>query len=363
MAVPVHVPMRAPGRGRQQGRVRLGVLLRWVAAALMGLLAAGVWWWPQAPLHLRLAPDQTVVDLRVPPGTVGQRVAADAVAAGVDEPLWLLQLALRLSGQGPLIKAGSYELEPGITPRQLLDKLVRGEQATRSVTLVEGWTFAQFRQALQKAEHLAQDSQALSPAELMKTVGKAGVAPEGRFFPDTYVYPKHSSDLDVWRQAATAMDKALADAWAQRAPALPLRSPDEALILASLVEKETGQAADRPLVAGVFINRLRIGMRLQTDPSVAYGVLQAPPGLFAQPFDGRLRRVHLDTDTPYNTYTRAGLPPTPIAMPGAASLKAALHPASTKALYFVARGDGSSQFSDSLNQHNAAVRQHILKKP
>jgi UPF0755 protein len=190
----------------------------------------------------------------------------------------------------------------------------------------------------------------MAPAAIMQALGKPGVAAEGRFFPDTYHYFKNASDLDILRQSMQLMDRRLQAAWDARAPGLPLRSADEALILASIVEKETGLPADRPEVAGVFINRLRIGMRLQTDPTVIYGLGDA--------FDGNLRRSHLQTDTPFNTYTRAGLPPTPIAMPGKASLMAAVQPAQTKALYFVARGDGSSQFSTSLQEHNRAVNQY-----
>ncbi len=334
--------------------MRLAALSGVLALAVLAV-AAWVAWWVQAPLALRLQPGATVLDLKVATGSSAQRAVRDAVAAGVDEPLWLMQGALRLSGQAAQIKAGSYELPPGITPLQLLDKLVRGDQAVRSVTLVEGWTFVQMHLAIQKAEHLTPDTQAQGTENIMKSIGRPGQHPEGRFFPDTYVYPKGSSDLDVWRQAATAMDRKLAEAWAGRDANLPLKSPDEALILASIIEKETGSAADRKLVAGVFVNRLRLGMRLQTDPTVAYG---AGPD-----FDGRLRRKHLDTDTPYNTYTRAGLPPTPIAAPGWASLQAAVHPAATRALYFVAKGDGASQFSESLAEHNQAVRRYILKQP
>ena len=337
------------------------LFLRLIAALLaLGLaaVALGLWWQTQ-PLSLRLAAGNPVVDLQVPPGAAAQRVARSAVAAGVDTPAWLLEALFRTSGQAHLIKAGSYEIAPGTTPQQLLAKLVNGEQAVRSVALIEGWTFAQVRQALSKAEHLNQDSQALDAKNIMKMLGKPGVHPEGRFFPDTYVYPKGSSDMEVLRQAATAMDKKLAEAWAKRQTGLPLKSPDEALVMASLVEKETGREADRTQVAGVFSNRLNLGMRLQTDPSVSYGVLNASN----LPFDGRLRRIHLDSDTPYNTYTRAGLPPTPIAMPGMASLLAAVQPARTKALYFVARGDGTSQFSVTLDEHNQAVRRFILNKP
>ena len=327
-----------------------------VLPLLLGtLVAGGVVWWVNAPMALNLPAGAKLVDLRIAPGTPAQRVVRDAVAAGVAEPVWLLQLGLRLSGQGHLIQAGSYEIKPDDSPLKLLKKLVQGDQALRSVTLVEGWTFVQVRRALQNAEHLTPDSQPMDAEKVMAAIGRSGLHPEGRFFPDTYVYPKHSSDLDVLRQAAGAMDKKLAQAWAQRQPNLPLKSPEEALILASIVEKETGLSSDRAQVSGVFSNRLRIGMRLQTDPTVAYG---AGPG-----FDGRLRRIHLTTDTPYNTYTRAGLPPTPIAMPGWASLLAAVQPAQTPALYFVARGDGSSHFSATLDQHNQAVRRYILNKP
>lgn len=327
-----------------------------VPPLLLGAVAAGgVVWWINTPMSLDLPAGAKLVDLRILPGTPAQRVVRDAVAAGIQEPAWLLQLGLRLSGQGHLIQAGSYEITPDTSPLKLLDKLVRGDQALRSVTLVEGWTFAQVRRALQNAEHLEQQSQAMDADTLMNTIGHGGQQPEGRFFPDTYVYPKHSSDVEVLRQAAVAMDKKLAQAWEKRHPGLPLKSPDEALILASIIEKETGLDSDRPQVSGVFSNRLRIGMRLQTDPTVAYGA--------GPEFDGRLRRIHLTTDTPYNTYTRAGLPPTPIAMPGWASLLAAVQPAQTAAIYFVARGDGSSHFSATLDQHNQAVRRYILNKP
>ena len=337
------------------------LLLRLLAVALvLGLTAgAAVWWWLSQPLNLTVAPGNPVVDLVIPSGSTGQRAVRQALAAGVNEPAWLLMAMLRVSGQAHLIKAGSYEIAPGTTPGQLLAKLVNGEQALRSVALIDGWTFSQVREALKKAEHLEQNSLALSAQNIMEKLGRAAMHPEGRFFPDTYVYPKGSSDLEVLRQAAAAMDTKLAEVWAKREPGLPLKSADEMLVLASLIEKETGREADRAQVAGVFVNRLNVGMRLQTDPSVSYGVVHASN----LPFDGRLRRIHLDTDTPYNTYTRAGLPPTPIAMPGMASLLAAVRPARTQALYFVARGDGSSQFSATLDQHNQAVRRYILNKP
>jgi UPF0755 protein len=203
---------------------------------------------------------------------------------------------------------------------------------------------------LSKAEHLKQDTQGLGPDASMQQLGRPGVAPEGRFFPDTYTYAKGSSDLKVLHRAFQAMDRRLQAAWAQRNAASPLKTPEQALILASIIEKETGSGKDRAMIAGVFTNRLRIGMLLQTDPTVIYGM--------GDRFDGNLRKRDLQTDTPWNTYTRAGLPPTPIAMPGRAALAAAVQPAETKALYFVARGDGSSQFSDNLADHNRAVNKY-----
>jgi UPF0755 protein len=206
------------------------------------------------------------------------------------------------------------------------------------------------QEALAKAEQLRPDSQALAPADIMSHLGKPGVPAEGHFFPDTYTYSKGSSDLAVLKRAMRAMDKRLAAAWALRDPQSPLKTPEDALTLASIVEKETGSPKDRASIAAVFNNRLQIGMRLQTDPTVIYGMGAA--------FDGNLRKKDLLTDTPWNTYTRAGLPPTPIAMPGKASLLAAVQPAPSKALYFVARGDGSSQFSNSLDEHNRAVNKY-----
>jgi UPF0755 protein len=216
--------------------------------------------------------------------------------------------------------------------------------------LVEGWTFTQVRAALKRAELLKPQTQDLTNDAIMVQLGKPGMHPEGRFFPDTYTYAKGSGDLAVLQRALRAMDKKLAAAWAQRVPQSPLQTPEQALILASIVEKETGRPTDRPHIAAVFNNRLRIGMRLQTDPTVIYGL--------GDKFDGNLRKVDLQTDTPWNTYTRNGLPPTPIAMPGKAALLAAVQPAQSKALYFVARGDGTSQFSSTLDEHNRAVNKY-----
>ncbi|WP_366834230.1 endolytic transglycosylase MltG [Rhodoferax sp.] len=317
-----------------------------IFALFLGLLGAGAWWW----LNQSLAMNAETVDLSVEPGTSARGIAQAVSEAGVQvDPSWLYWW-FRLSGDSRQIKAGSYELSRGTSPRSLLRKLVRGEEALRAVTLVEGWNFVQVRAALLKAEQLKPETQGLKADAIMAALGRPGVHPEGRFFPDTYTYAKGSSDLAVLKRAMRAMDKRLEAAWSQRQPDSPLKTPEQALILASIVEKETGRASDRPMIAGVFSNRLRIGMMLQTDPTVIYGLGEA--------FDGNLRRRDLQTDTPWNTYTRAGLPPTPIAMPGKSALLAAVQPAQTRALYFVARGDGSSQFSSSLDEHNRAVNKY-----
>ena len=314
---------------------------------LLGAAVAGGAWWLSCPLPVTLANGAEFVDLSIEPGTSARGVAQAVTDAGVGVNPLLFYWWFRLSGQDRQIKAGSYEILPGATPRSILQKLVRGEEALRAVTLVEGWTFAQVRDALLKTEQLKQDTQGLEPDLIMQKLGKPGVAAEGRFFPDTYTYAKGSSDLAVLKRALRAMDRKLDAAWSHRQPDTPLKSPEQALILASIVEKETGKSSDRPQIAGVFTNRMRIGMPLQTDPTVIYGM--------GTKFDGNLRKRDLQTDTPWNTYTRRGLPPTPIAMPGKSALLAAVQPAQTKALYFVARGDGTSQFSATLDEHNRAV--------
>ena len=294
------------------------------------------------------------VDLSIEPGTLPRGVAQAVRDAGVDVDPDLLYAWFRLSGKGRLIKAGSYELDAGITPKRLLSKLARGEESLKAVTIVEGWNIRQVRAALAKEDQLKPDTKQLSDDALMATLGRPGQHPEGRFFPDTYTYAKGSSDVKVLQRAMRAMDKHLAAAWAERSPRSSAKTPDEALILASIVEKETGKPEDRGLVSAVFNNRLRAGMPLQTDPTVIYGMGQA--------FDGNLHKRDLQADTPWNTYTRPGLPPTPISMPGKASLIAAVQPAESAALYFVSRGDGSSHFSASLDEHNRAVNKYQRKQ-
>jgi len=322
-----------------------------LSIVLLALLAAGAAvaaavWWLEQPLQLAGG----TVEVSIEPKTSPREVANAWVQAGVRADPFLLYEWFRWSGQARKIRAGSYAVGPGVTPRTLLDKMVRGDEVMSTVRLIEGWTFRQFRAELAKAPDLKQTTAALSEADLMTAIGAPGVAAEGRFYPDTYAFSKGASDLVVLKRAYVTMQRQLEAAWAERAANTPLRSANDALILASIVEKETGAAKDRGLVAGVFVNRLRIGMPLQTDPTVIYGL--------GERFDGNLRKRDLLADTPYNTYTRGGLPPTPIAMPGRASLLAAVKPDATKALYFVARGDGSSQFSESLADHNRAVNQY-----
>ena len=320
-------------------------LMKWLVSLLLvalGLLG-GAYWWLHHPMDTR----QATLDLSIEPGTSPKAIAQAVADAGAQTSPTLLYAWFRLSGQSRQMRAGSYEIAPGTSPQRLLSMLVRGEESLRTVTIVEGWNWRQVRQALAKAESLQADSRTLSDDAVMAKLGRPGVAPEGRFYPDTYSYAKGASDLTVLQRAMKAMDKHLQQAWEARQPGAALQSPEQALILASIVEKETGKAQDRAQISGVFNNRLRIGMRLQTDPTVIYGLGEA--------FDGNLRRVHLTTDTPWNTYTRAGLPPTPIAMPGKASLLAAVQPAKTSAIYFVAKGDGSSHFSTTLDEHNRAV--------
>lgn len=335
-----------PAKSSGSRLLRLFGALAFAAVAGVLVVAAAVAWWLNRPLDLAAAS----VELSIEPGTSPREVARGWVDAGVQSSPRLLYEWFRWSGQARRIRAGSYEIETGATPRTLLEKMVQGDEALEAVRLIEGWTFRQFRQALARAPHLKQLSAGMTEAELMAAIGAPGQGAEGRFFPDTYLYSRGVSDLTVLKRAHRAMSERLAAVWAERAEGLPLRSADEALILASIVEKETGAEADRAQIAGVFVNRLRIGMLLQTDPTVIYGL--------GEDFDGNLRKRDLQQDTPWNTYTRAGLPPTPIAMPGLAALRAAVRPQGTRALYFVARGDGSSAFSQTLEDHNRAVNRY-----
>lgn len=312
---------------------------------LAGLLGSAIWW-ANAPLNMR----SPVTEFRVSAGS-GLRAAVNQIQeAGIDLHSDLFALLAKWKRSDTGLKAGSYSVKNGITPLELLSKLTRGEVTQGELTLVEGWTFRQWRNKLDQHPDLRHETTGLTEAQIIQKLGLNVPSLEGWLFPDTYLFDKQSSDLEVLARAHRVMLRRLENEWPKRAANLPYKTPYEALIMASIVEKETGRENDRVLVSAVFVNRMRIGMLLQTDPTVIYGVGEA--------FDGNLRKRDLLTDTPYNTYTRAGLPPTPIAMPGLASLQAALHPASSDALYFVARGDGSSQFSRTLEEHNRAVNQY-----
>ncbi len=314
--------------------------LAFVAACAAAGYAA---WYVTTPIAMKTLP----AEFELPPGTRFRQAVAVMERSGVSVGSWQFELLARGLGRAPNIKAGSYELAHPLTPLELLDKLTRGDVTQAELRVIEGWTFRQVRAALDADPYLRHDSAALDEQQLLARIGASETHAEGLFFPDTYVFAKGSSDLAVLRRAYRAMQRHLDAEWSARDPATPYRSPYDALIMASIVEKETGVASDRGMIAGVLVNRLRIGMRLQVDPTVIYG-------LGAQ-FDGNLTKAHLLADGPYNTYTRAGLPPTPIAMPGLDSLRAALRPAKTDALYYVARGDGSSEFSRTLDAHNRAV--------
>jgi len=267
----------------------------------------------------------------------------------------MVELYLRLHGPVPRLQSGNYEVPPHSSAREVLDQLVNGRVVLESLTVVEGWNFAQMRAALDAHPAVAHQLQGLSAQQLMEALGHPGEAAEGRFFPDTYRFAAGTSDHRILERAYERMQAQLESDWSQRAANLPLANADEALILASIVEKETGREDERPKVAAVFVNRLRQGMRLQSDPTVIYGL--------GESYDGHIHTRDLESDTPYNSYTRTGLPPTPIALPGAAALQATLHPADSDALYFVAtgNGDGSHHFSATLAEHDVALRAYLRK--
>lgn len=291
------------------------------------------------------------IDFTVQRGVALKTASESLHLGGVLAKPWAFVLIARLKGLSGEIKAGSYALEHPVTPMQLLRKITEGDTVLGKLALIEGWSFQEMRRSVASNPALRHDTLAMSDAELLQAVGVVEPHPEGLFFPDTYFFDKGSSELALYKRAYSAMQENLKAQWALRAPAgLPYRSPYEALIMASIIEKETGAAEERPQIAAVFVNRLRIGMRLQTDPTVIYGL--------GARFDGNLRRDDLLADTPYNTYTRGGLPPTPIALPGLAAIQAALHPDSSKALYFVAKGSGRHVFSETLDAHNRAVARY-----
>ncbi len=337
---PVPAPQPTGCAGPMRQRFRNLLLL---AVAGLTLPVASFAWLALWPINL----PRTQLEFTIAPGS-GLRLAASEIAsAGAEVEPWKLILLGKLMRVEASIKAGSYLIAHGITPLDLLRKLTRGDVTQAELVFIEGWTFRQMRERLDAHPDLRHDTAGLPEADIMRLLGRSRDTAEGEFFPDTYLFAKRSSDVELLARAHQAMRRHLEHEWQARAEGLPYRDAYDALIMASIVEKETGRDEDRAEIAGVFVNRLRRGMLLQTDPTVIYGL--------GERFDGKLYKRDLLADSPYNTYARAGLPPTPIAMPGLASLQAALHPAPTEALYFVARGDGSTHFSRTLDEHRRAV--------
>lgn len=339
--------------GAKQGCLRLLMALILLTALAIGVAA---WLWQRQLAFAATAVTPSADSVTIASGDSLNTVLGKLRAAGVDEGRdlqWQL-LARQLDAAGKL-KVGEYALDPTLTPRELLLRMRQGKVLQYRVTIVEGWNIRQLRAAINRAQPLRHETTDMNDVELMEALGFAGQHPEGRFLPETYIYQRGDTDLDVLKRAHGAMEKALATAWESRVADLPLNSPYELLTLASIIEKETGLAAERPQIAGVFARRLKIGMRLQTDPTIIYGI--------GSSYDGNIRKIHLTTDTPYNTYTRAGLTPTPIAMPGRAALQAAAQPAAGNSLYFVAVGDGSGAhvFSATYAEHNVAVAQYLQR--
>ncbi|MBS4096512.1 MAG: endolytic transglycosylase MltG [Sulfuricella sp.] len=330
--------------------IKLIKLLLTLAFLVALTLAAWMGYFATTPVTLEQKPYEFTIRHGSSLRTIARQFADEKL---VIEP-WSFVFLVRLFGKANEIKAGNYLVENDVTPYRLFLIITRGDVTQSQVTFIEGWTFRQMRKALDDNPAVRHDAAKLSDAELLSRIEAHETYPEGLFFPDTYNFGSGMSDISILKRAYRIMQARLDDAWQARATDLPYRSPYEALIMASIIEKETGQASERPMIASVFINRLRIGMRLQTDPTVIYGL--------GESYDGNIRKRDLLGDTPYNTYTRGGLPPTPIAMPGGESVQAALHPAKSAALYFVAKGNGTHQFSASLAEHNRAVARYQLNR-
>jgi UPF0755 protein len=324
---------------------RLSYLL--LAALLLGAIWLG-WYGSRT-----VAPEQLPVDFSIPSGSSLRSIARSFEAKGIIAHPAAFVLLGRVLGQASRIKAGSYLLDRPLSPYKLLDKITSGETKMSKVTVVEGWTFRQMRAELDGRSDVRHDTAGMADRAILQTIGAPESNPEGLFFPDTYYFDAGDSDLTIYRRAYDLMKKRLSAAWQSRAAGLPYETPYQALILASIVEKETGAPDERPMIASVFMNRLDIGMPLQTDPTVIYGL--------GDRYDGNIHKSDMETDTPYNTYTRRGLPPTPIALPSEEAIQAALHPAVSRALYFVAKGGGRHQFSNTLEEHNRAVSRYQLK--
>jgi UPF0755 protein len=319
---------------------------------IIGALALGAWLIYYAVAPLKLQPSSQEITIQAKSGL--RSIANQLVMQGVLKEPWHFILLAKLLKKEQYLQAGSYTLNKNISPYQLLLSLNHGKTTQGSITFIEGRTFAQMREKLAANDAVKQTITGMSDKEILRAIGSQYQVPEGLFFPDTFYFDRNTTDIELLKTSYNAMQTKLEKAWQGRELGLPYKNSYQALIMASIVEKETGKASERPMIAGVFVNRMRIGMRLQTDPTVIYGM-----GIR---FDGNIRKKDLSIDTPYNTYTRGGLPPTPIAMPGLAAIEAALHPEKTKALYFVGKGDGSHAFSNNLTDHNRAVARYQLKK-
>lgn len=326
------------------------MIKKFLLFSLLATFFLGAWLAYYAVTPLKLQPSSQ--EITVQPKSGLKSIANQLVKQGVIKDPWHFIILAKLLNKESLLQAGNYTLNKNVTPYQLLLSLNHGKATQGSVTFIEGRTFAQMREKLEKNDAVKQTVKSLTESEILKLLGSKHTIAEGLFFPDTFYFDRDTADMVMLKRSYDAMQSKLAKAWENRASNLPYKNSYEALIMASIVEKETGRASERPTIAGVFINRLRIGMRLQTDPTVIYGMGAA--------YKGNIRKKDLLADTPYNTYTRDGLPPTPIAMPGLASIEAALHPADTKALYFVGKGDGSHAFSNNLIEHNRAVVKYQL---
>lgn len=330
------------------------LLIALVSGCLFLAIAVVLVFWMQREVLEQSLHVEAEQVLNVPAGSTPNGLLLQLEQQGALRGAFWLRLTWRLQGYVQPLHTGEYQLEPGMTVAQLLEKWRTGDILQHRVTLVEGWNFQQVRAALARQEKLEQTLGEASNSDIMRELGQANVHPEGRFFPDTYNFVRGQSDLDILRQANQRLQQVLAEEWAERADDLPYKNPDEALIMASIIEKETGVAHEREEISGVFNRRLKIGMLLQTDPTVIYGM--------GDNYTGKITRADLRRPTPYNTYVIAGLPPTPIAMVGREAIYAALHPKAGKSLYFVARGDGSHVFSNTLAEHNKAVREYQIKR-
>ena len=332
------------------GKNDMRLLNKFLVLVLLLVFAVGGWviYFAKHPVKLPSTP----YDLVLKHDSSLRGIAQQMVREGILAEPWTFMFLVRAQGLAGDIKAGNYELREGMTNYDLFLMITDGITTQRSITFIEGWSFRQVREALNRHEDVRHLSMAMTDQEILRQIGATETVAEGLFFPDSYYFDSGMSDMDILKRAYETMQRKLARAWESREAGLPYRTPYEALIMASIVEKETGLASERPMIASVFLNRLKLGMRLQTDPTVIYGL--------GEGFDGNLRKRDLLQDNEYNTYTRAGLPPTPIAMPGMGAIEAALHPAQSKALYFVGKGDGSHAFSSNLNEHNRAVRRYQL---